>query len=77
MLVEGKDRTSMASQEQYDAALSIQMIFQDRFASLNPRMRVEQIIGEAPLVHGLTDRAAVSDYVDDIMIKVGLDPLLK
>jgi peptide/nickel transport system ATP-binding protein len=59
------------------ATLAVQMIFQDPFASLNPRMRVEQIIGEAPLVHGLIDRAGQSDYVDDIMTKVGLSPALK
>lgn len=76
VLVDGKDTADMSSSEQKAAALAVQMIFQDPFASLNPRMRVEQIIGEAPLVHGLTDRAALKDYVDDIMMKVGLDPSL-
>lgn len=74
---DGVDTAGMTTAEQKAAALGVQMIFQDPFASLNPRMRVEQIIGEAPLVHGLTDRATFSDYVDDIMLKVGLDPLLK
>jgi len=37
------------------AALAVQMIFQDPFASLNPRMRVRDIIGEAPRVHGIID----------------------
>ena len=54
-----------------------QMIFQNPFASLNPRMRVEDIIGEAPRVHGLVSKADLPDYVDDIMKKVGLDPSLK
>ena len=53
------------------------MIFQDPFASLNPRMRVEDIIGEAPRVHGLVSKADLSDYVDETMRKVGLDPSLK
>lgn len=77
VLFDGVDTNSMSNAEQKAAALGVQMIFQDPFASLNPRMRVEQIIGEAPLVHGLTERATFSDYVDDIMLKVGLDPSLK
>ena len=77
VLFEGKDTGSLSGSERRAATLAVQMIFQDPFASLNPRMRVEQIIGEAPLVHGLVDGAGVSDYVDDIMRKVGLDPSLK
>ncbi|MEL7001057.1 MAG: ATP-binding cassette domain-containing protein, partial [Pseudomonadota bacterium] len=77
VLLDGQDTATLSGPERRDAALAIQMIFQDPFASLNPRMRVEQIVGEAPLVHGLTDRAGLSDYVDDIMTKVGLDPSMK
>jgi peptide/nickel transport system ATP-binding protein len=57
-----------------ETALAIQMIFQDPFASLDPRMRVEEIIGEAPQVHGLVARGEVADYVADTMLRVGLDP---
>ncbi|MFK7942147.1 MAG: ABC transporter ATP-binding protein [Paracoccaceae bacterium] len=74
---EGKDVAKMSGAERRAATLAVQMIFQDPFASLNPRMRVEQIIGEAPLVHGLADRAGLPGYVDDIMTRVGLDPSLK
>ena len=77
VFLEGKDTSAMSSADRKAAALAVQMIFQDPFASLNPRMRVEQIVGEAPLVHGLTDRAGLSDYVDDILTKVGLDPSMK
>jgi peptide/nickel transport system ATP-binding protein len=52
----------------------IQMIFQDPFASLNPRMRVAQIIGEAPRVHGLIDARQIEDYVAQLLKRVGLDP---
>ena len=52
----------------------IQMIFQDPFASLNPRMRVADIIGEAPRVHGLVDAEQVEDYVAQLLKRVGLDP---
>jgi peptide/nickel transport system ATP-binding protein len=50
------------------------MIFQDPFASLNPRMRVAEIIGEAPRVHGVVDSKQVEDYVAQLLKRVGLDP---
>lgn len=59
------------------AALAVQMIFQDPFASLNPRHRIDRIIGEAPRYHGLVPRAALSDYVDTMLEQVGLDPSIK
>ncbi len=77
LLFQGKDVSAMSRADKKAATLAIQMIFQDPFASLNPRMRVEDIIGEAPQVHGVVSRAEASDYVDDIMRKVGLDPSLK
>jgi peptide/nickel transport system ATP-binding protein len=58
------------------AALAVQMIFQDPFASLNPRMRVRDIIGEAPRVHGLIE-GPYEPYVDEVMRRVGLDPSYK
>lgn len=73
----GKDMSAMTSEERRAATLAVQMIFQDPFASLNPRMRVEQIVGEAALFHGLTTGSELGDYVDDVMTKVGLDPALK
>ena len=59
------------------AQLGAQMIFQDPFASLNPRKRVEEIIGEAPLVHGMVSRRELGGYIDATMSRVGLDPTLK
>jgi len=55
-------------------ALAIQMIFQDPFASLNPRMRVQDIIGEAPSLHGVIGPGEASDYVAQVMERVGLAP---
>src|SRR5512137_290497 len=51
----------------------IQMIFQDPFASLNPRMRIAEIVGEAPRVHGLVTKGEVAGYVADLLRRVGLD----
>ncbi len=58
-------------------ALNIQMIFQDPFASLNPRKRVRDIIGEAPMVHGLANRSELDEYLDKVMLRCGLDPVFK
>jgi peptide/nickel transport system ATP-binding protein len=57
----------------------VQMIFQNPFSALNPRMRVADIVGQAPRLHGLVERggAALSDYVDLQMTRAGLDPSLK
>ena len=57
-----------------DTALKIQMIFQDQMSSLNQRMKVRDIMGEAPVVHGLVDRAGLDDYLGEVMRRVGLDP---
>ncbi len=77
ILLDGQDIAALTGAERRAATLAVQMIFQDPFASLNPRLRVEDIIGEAPRVHGLVTADALSDYVDETMRRVGLDPALK
>jgi peptide/nickel transport system ATP-binding protein len=57
--------------------LKVQMIFQDPFASLNPRMRVRDIVGEAPVVHGLVKQDDLDGYVDSLLLRCGLDPRYK
>ena len=54
--------------------LRLQMIFQDPMSSLNPRMKVGDIIGEAPVLHGLVSAAEKTDYVANLLKKVSLDP---
>jgi peptide/nickel transport system ATP-binding protein len=53
--------------------LAVQMIFQDPYASLNPRMRVADIVGEAPVVHGLVPAREREGFVAAILERVGLD----
>lgn len=77
ILFRGDDVAALPRDAAKNAALKIQMIFQDPFASLNPRMRVRDIIGEAPWVHGLVKGAEVDGWVDDMMLRVGLDPSFK
>ncbi len=55
----------------------VQMIFQDPMSSLNPRFRVRDIIGEAPRVHGLVAASELDDYIDQLLLRVGLDPTYK
>jgi peptide/nickel transport system ATP-binding protein len=54
--------------------LGAQMIFQDPMSSLNPRIRAGDIVGEAPVVHGLVSKAQATDYVAAQFRRVGLDP---
>ncbi|MFJ0855345.1 oligopeptide/dipeptide ABC transporter ATP-binding protein [Bordetella bronchiseptica] len=54
--------------------LGVQMIFQDPYASLNPRMRVRDIIGEAPVAHGMVLSRDKAEYVAGLMRQVSLDP---
>ncbi len=52
----------------------VQMVFQDPYASLDPRMRVQEIVAEGPIIHRLVARSEAAAYVSDWLGKVGLDP---
>jgi len=71
------DVDAMTAEQAKDWALQVQMIFQDPMSSLNPRVRVRDVIGEAPVYHGLVRRDEIEDYVDEMMLRVGLDPSYK
>jgi peptide/nickel transport system ATP-binding protein len=73
----GQNVGALSGEAARAAKLKRQMIFQDPYASLNPRMKVTDIVGEAPLVHGLVKRADFDDYVDEQMRRAGLDPAFK
>jgi peptide/nickel transport system ATP-binding protein len=70
----GAPMHELADAQRREATLSVQMIFQDPMASLNPRLRVTDIVGEAPVVHGIVTRAQRDDYVCEMLRRVGLDP---
>ncbi|MBP6019474.1 MAG: ATP-binding cassette domain-containing protein [Burkholderiaceae bacterium] len=74
ILYKGQTAAAMNAASRHQQHLAIQMIFQDPFSSLNPRMRVIDIIGEAPVAHGMVRSADQEDYVVGLMHKVGLDP---
>ncbi|MBS0554374.1 MAG: ATP-binding cassette domain-containing protein [Proteobacteria bacterium] len=70
----GTDLDALPEAERRRAGLGIQMIFQDPYASLNPRLRVRDLLAEAPRVHGLIDRTQQAEFVAALLRQVGLDP---
>ncbi|WP_111826279.1 oligopeptide/dipeptide ABC transporter ATP-binding protein [Achromobacter sp. HZ01] len=70
---QGKPVQDLAGPARKAYELGVQMIFQDPYASLNPRMRVREIIGEAPVAHGLVRSRDKAEYVAGLMRQVGLD----
>jgi peptide/nickel transport system ATP-binding protein len=70
----GQEHAALQGAEAKRAALAVQMIFQDPMSSLNPRLRVAEIVSEAPVVHGLVKRRDRDAFVADTLLRVGLDP---
>ncbi len=77
MLWRGAPTATLSSTERKAQTLAVQMIFQDPMSSLNPRLRVSDIVGEAPVFHGLVGKAEQEAYVDQMLERVGLDPTYK
>jgi peptide/nickel transport system ATP-binding protein len=75
--VDGQPLQDLDAEARLAARLRVQMVFQDPFASLNPRLRVSRIVGEAARLHGLTDAAAEDDYVIAQLQRAGLDPAMR
>ncbi|MFW8565451.1 ABC transporter ATP-binding protein [Orrella sp. 11846] len=75
ILYNGQDFHKMGARGPTLETLAVQMIFQDPMASLNPRMRVLDIVGEAPVAHGLVDKKDMQDHVAQVLTRVGLDPV--
>ncbi len=70
----GQDVLGLKSREMRSLRQDLQIIFQDPYSSLNPRMRVEEIVGEPLLIHRLEpDRAARRRRVVELLDTVGLD----
>ena len=69
----GQDITNLSKKELRKLRTKMQLIFQDPYASLNPRLTVGQIIGEALVSHGMVTKKEMRKAVLEIMRKCGLD----
>ncbi|MCG5104473.1 ABC transporter ATP-binding protein [Oceanobacillus alkalisoli] len=69
---EGKDITNLRSEEMRKLRRDMQIIFQDPYASLNPRHTVEKIISEPLLVHGMKSKENRNKRVKELLEVVGL-----
>ncbi|MBI4639132.1 MAG: ABC transporter ATP-binding protein [Candidatus Tectomicrobia bacterium] len=74
ILFEGEDITAFSSSKLYQFRRKAQIVFQDPYSSLNPRMSVQDTIGELLKVHHLTAKEEISDKVNEILHTVGLPP---
>jgi len=70
----GKDVFRVSAAESLSLCRDIQMIFQDPYASLNPRMTVSDIIGEALDIHGLARGRKRAEKIEEYLSLVGLNP---
>jgi peptide/nickel transport system ATP-binding protein len=69
----GRPTAELTRRERLDYILKVQMIFQDPYASLNPRRQVHQIIGEALKVHRLAPKSDIPMRIERALHEVGLD----
>ena len=74
VLFEGKSIMSLNNQEMKAMRRNMQMIFQDPYASLNPRMTVGDIIGEALDIHGLASGQKRKERIQELLSLVSLNP---
>jgi oligopeptide transport system ATP-binding protein len=74
VVLSGKNLTSATAAEIKTARRDLQMVFQDPYASLNPRMNVYAALAEPLLVHRVCPRHEVPARVAELMQQVGLDP---
>jgi len=70
---DGEDITALSKKEQMHLRTKIQIVFQDPFSSLNPRMNIGDIIGEPLLIHSHMDRKERMCAVHEVMDRVGLN----
>ncbi|MBL8055462.1 MAG: dipeptide ABC transporter ATP-binding protein [Anaerolineales bacterium] len=71
---EGQNLTELTGEALRQMRRKMQMIFQDPYASLNPRMTVGDIIGEALEIHGVAEGKAKVERVQELLKVVGLNP---
>jgi oligopeptide transport system ATP-binding protein len=74
LIFDGEDITSLSRRDLRPLRRELQIIFQDPYASLNPRKRVGSIVGAPLEIHNIGDRKERKKRVQDLLEKVGLSP---
>ena len=69
---EGNDITSMEGEAMRTTRRRMQIVFQDPYSSLNPRMKVRDIVGEGWLVHGLARGKELRERAERLLVRVGM-----
>ena len=77
VIFHGNDIFAMDKKELRDLRTKMQIIFQDPYSSLSPRLPVGEIIGEAVKEHNIVPKDQYEDYLDEIMMACGLQPYHK
>lgn len=77
VLFNGKEVYDLSDKELRAARTKMQIIFQDPFSSLSPRLPIGEIIGEAVKEHNLVPKSEYDDYLDKVMDECGLQPFHK
>lgn len=70
----GRDLGTLSGRERRKLAPQLQIVFQDPYGSLNPRMRVGEVVAEPLVVHRAVPRAQLRERVAELLTSVGLDP---
>ena len=71
---EGKNLVGLPNREMQGLRREMQIIFQDPYASLNPRLNILSIVSEPLKIHGIGNKTEQKERVADLLKKVGLDP---
>jgi len=71
---EGRDVLALSPKELRQARRRMQLIFQDPYSSLNPRMTIGSIVSEPLKIHNIAKGKALQDQVDQLFMRVGLRP---
>lgn len=74
VLFEGKNIVGLPNREMQALRREMQIIFQDPYASLNPRLSIRSIVAEPLKIHNIGNKATQNFRVADLLEKVGLDP---
>ena len=71
---EGRDVLALGKSEMREIRREMQIVFQDPYASLNPRMKIGDIVGEPLVIHKVGNKKERRERVAELLQKVGLDP---